>query len=91
MLDKQYLSKEAQRIVDLLIVKNTDYGDSFFKNMDKWGMTSFFIRLDDKLGRLETIEKRQKIEVKNESVQDTIDDIIGYCLLLKHYLMKGSD
>ncbi len=91
MLDKGYLNAEMSRIVDLLIVKNTDYGSSFFKNMDKWGMTSFLIRIDDKLGRLETIDKRQKIEVKSESVQDTIDDIIGYCLLLKHYLMKGSD
>ena len=91
MLDKEYLLKEMNDIVNLLITKNLDYGSSFFKNMKKWGMTSFLIRLDDKLGRLETIEKRQKIEVKSESVEDTINDIIGYCLLLKHYLNKGFE
>ena len=91
MLDKEYLYREMGKIVDLLIVKNADYGDSFFRNMEKWGFTSFLIRIDDKLGRLETIEKRQKIEVKSESVEDTINDIIGYCLLLKHYLNKGFE
>lgn len=91
MLDRNYLIKESERIVELLIKKNIDYGDSFFHMMDRFGMLSFIIRITDKVGRLESIEKRQKIEVKTESVQDTIDDIIGYCLLLKHYLMKGSD
>ena len=89
MLDKEYLLNEIKDIVNTLIKKNTDYGSSFFKNMEKWGMTSFFIRLDDKIGRLESIERRQKIEVSSESVEDTINDIIGYCLLLKHYLNKG--
>ena len=91
MLDIDYLLNETNRIVELLVKKNTDYGDSFFNMMDRFGLLSFIIRITDKVGRLETIEKRQKIEVKSESIEDTINDIIGYCLLLKHYLNKGFE
>lgn len=91
MLDKEYLFKEMSDIIHLLIKKNTDYGDSFFELMKKFGLLSFVIRINDKIGRIETIVKRQKIEVKSESVEDTINDIIGYCLLLKHYLNKGYE
>lgn len=86
MLDKEYLIKELNRIVDKLIKKNTDYGDSFFTLMDEYGFPAFTIRLTDKLARIKTLDKRKKAEVKNESIEDTIDDIIGYCMLYKHYI-----
>lgn len=89
MLDKEYLTNEMTRLIDKLIQKNTDYGNSFFELMDEYGFPAFTIRLTDKIVRIKTIEKRQKIEVASESIEDTIDDIIGYCLLYKHYKNKG--
>jgi len=85
MLDKEYLEGEVARIVTKLIQKNTDYGNSFFHLMEEYGFVAFTIRLSDKLGRIKEVHKRNKIEVKDESITDTIDDIMGYCLLYKAY------
>jgi len=85
MLDKEYLEGEVARIVTKLIQKNTDYGNSFFELVDEYGYMAFTIRLSDKLGRIKTVLKNSKLAVQDESVQDTIDDIIGYCLLYKAY------
>ena len=44
----------ASKIADTLEKKNHDYGDSFHKVYEKYGMLSTVIRLSDKIGRLET-------------------------------------
>jgi len=84
-LDKEILDKICSEITELLIKKNSDYGDSFFELMDEFGFLSFLVRIYDKVGRLKMIHKKGKIEVREESVNDSIRDIIGYCLL---YLYK---
>lgn len=87
MLNRKFLEEEMQKLIDTLIRKNTDYGNSFDKGMEKWGGLNFLIRLDDKYGRLESIFDSKQILVEDETVLDTINDIIGYCLLYKHYCM----
>lgn len=78
--------KRAQKIADdivvLLIKKNNDYGDSFSKQFEKYGMTSALIRFDDKLSRLEslTVDGNEQ-QVTDESVVDTVRDIVGYGIL----------
>jgi len=87
MLSERYLRNETSKLIDLLIKKNTDYGSSFDKAMDKFGGISFIVRLFDKFGRLESIFDSKQILVADEGVEDTVNDIIGYCLLYKHYCM----
>ena len=59
--------------------KNHDYGDSFQKSFDEWGMVMPCIRLDDKLNRLKTLIKSEaKVD---ESIDDTLMDIANYAIM----------
>ncbi|MGC8767372.1 MAG: nucleotide modification associated domain-containing protein [Brevinematia bacterium] len=84
MLDKNILNSIVSNIVDLLIQKNADYGDSYFKLRDDFGKISFIVRLVDKTERLKNLAKKESYFF-SESEEDTIKDIIGYCLLELYY------
>ena len=71
-------------IAELLEKKNTDYGDSFKKLRDEYGPTSFYIRLTDKFNRLKQLDKAGAL-VKDETVIDTLKDMIGYVTLEIRY------
>ena len=64
----------------LLVAKNENYGDSFSKQYDKYGMQGVEMRLNDKFMRLEQLIAGQPDKV-GESVEDTLKDIIGYSTL----------
>lgn len=70
----------ATEMADIVSRKNADYGNSYFRLRSEWGPMSFGARLGDKYYRLANLLRGHKPQV-NESVEDTIRDIIGYCLL----------
>ena len=61
--------------------KNKDYGNSFSKSFDEYGLTMSCIRLDDKLNRLKNLSKGKKVMVKDESIKDTLLDLANYAIL----------
>ena len=75
-----HLDKVVEKIVKLLKEKNTAYGDTalnpanIFSKLDS--TEAICARIDDKLSRI----KNRGIDDKTE---DTVDDVIGYLLLLK--------
>jgi len=69
-------------IHDLYIAKNADYGDSFSKVRNKFP-NAILIRLNDKLSRLETLMTGATQQVIDESIDDTLSDLAGYCILEK--------
>lgn len=71
----------------LLIRKNHDYGGSFAKQYDKYGILSALIRMDDKMRRLEKLVDGNAAQV-NESIEDTLIDLAGYALLAAVELRK---
>lgn len=79
------LDKTVEQIVKLLKEKNQAYGDTalnpsnIFSKLDS--TEAICARLDDKLARI----KNKGI---NDKTEDTIDDIIGYLLLLKMSMEK---
>ena len=60
--------------------KNHDYGDSFARTFNKYGLTASLIRLEDKLSRLETLSKK-KSRVDDESIEDTLLDLANYAIM----------
>ncbi len=70
----------CNEIRDLLIAKNKDYGDSaikpdnIFSKLDS--AQAICARIDDKLSRIKNVGLDDKTE-------DTLDDLIGYLVLLK--------
>ena len=77
---KAQIQSEIQRIMDLLIQKNNAYGNSatqpanIFSKGD--AVESISARIDDKLMRIAN-------KGINENTLDTVDDLIGYLVLLK--------
>lgn len=65
-----------ERIAELLIRKQSDYGT---QNIARFGRTGLIIRLHDKVARLENL--RGSSGPWNESVEDTLLDIIGYSVV----------
>ena len=60
--------------------KNADYGDSFGKSYQEYGMTMACIRLEDKLNRLKSLSK-QAAQVQDESMEDTLMDLANYAIM----------
>lgn len=60
--------------------KNSDYGNSVHDTYEKYGLTSFLVRLEDKLNRARTISKQEAL-VKDEKIEDTLLDLANYAIL----------
>ena len=61
--------------------KNADYGDSFNKLLDEFGLISSTIRLQDKVNRLKSVIKNKDQKVMDESIEDTLMDIANYSIM----------
>jgi hypothetical protein len=61
--------------------KNADYGNNFHKRYEKYGFLTALLRLTDKMERLENIYEKGEIQVKDESVEDTLLDLANYAVM----------
>lgn len=76
--------KITDELKDTYIKKNHDYGNSFDKSIDKFGLTAAVVRMNDKMERLSSlINKDAKV---NESIRDTVMDLANYCIMTAMYL-----
>ena len=80
-----HLDKVAKQITDLLKSKNKAYGNTALKPSNVFSKLNsteaICARLDDKLARIQN-------KGINDKTEDTVDDIIGYLLLLKMSMEK---
>lgn len=68
-------------VQDLLVRKNHDYGSSYEKVAKQLGVIpTFSVRILDKCNRLEELQEGPT-EVLDESINDTIIDLLGYYIL----------
>lgn len=81
---------EALQLSD---AKGKDYSgdEDSLANLRVFGFKGIIIRLFDKLYRLKNIEEAGKIEVKDESVKDTLMDTIIYSALALILLMEDKE
>ena len=68
------------KMTELYKIKNSDYGDSVSETYKKYGLTSFLVRMEDKLNRLKTL-KDKKSMVIDEKIEDTLLDLANYAIL----------
>lgn len=69
--------------------KNHDYGNSFAKSMDEFGMSAAAIRLSDKLNRFKSLIK-DEAQVKDESIEDTLLDMAAYAIMTVEYIRSSK-
>ena len=72
----------ANEIAVLVEKKDKDYNSAFSKTLKEYGNVAYFLRIDDKLNRLKNLMLNNNNAEVNESVEDTLKDIIGYTLLM---------
>jgi hypothetical protein len=65
---------------DTYLAKNHDYGDSFGKTWDEFGIVSAIVRMSDKLERLKMTMGKTAMQVK-ESRMDTLLDLANYAIM----------
>ena len=79
------LDKVTEEITNLLKEKNTAYGNSALNPLNIFSklnaVESLCPRLDDKIARISN-------RGINDNTEDTVDDLIGYLLLLKMAMNK---
>lgn len=88
MTEMEYQKRESihKKLLDemheLYIKKNRDYGSSVTDTYEKFGLTSFLVRLSDKLNRVTNLTLNNKDNlVKDEKIQDTLMDLANYSIL----------
>lgn len=65
---------------NLYINKNHDYGNSVHDTYVKYGLTSFLVRLEDKMNRARTLSMKDQ-RVNDEKIEDTLLDLANYAIL----------
>ena len=82
MIDKVKVHKELlDNMHDVYVRKNHDYGDSVHETYERYGMTSFLVRMEDKMNRIRTLDETEDIKVKDEKMEDTLLDLANYAIL----------
>lgn len=81
MNDIERHAKLLNEMHELYVTKNADYGSSASNLYNEFGITSYLIRLSDKLNRLKGITKNGTRQVQDESVVDTLMDLGNYAIL----------
>lgn len=77
---------------DIYFKKNMDYGNSFSKSIEEFGILAGIIRIYDKFQRMKNLAKNNPERlVEDESLRDTIKDSINYHIMLLIELEKGED
>lgn len=74
-------------MVKTYAAKNHDYGNSFEQSLDKFGLLAAIVRMGDKMNRIEALSKKE-IEVKDESIKDTLLDLASYSIMTLMWLDK---
>lgn len=100
-MDKIKVHQELlDNIHNLYVTKNHDYGDSVHETYLRYGLTSYLVRMEDKLNRARILDNADS-KVKDEKLEDTLLDLANYAILAVLELkleaskkisnMKGSD
>ena len=61
--------------------KNHDYGNSFSETYRKLGIISAATRMLDKMNRIVSLVTKDKQEVNDESLRDTLIDLANYAVM----------
>lgn len=83
-LGQSGVDMDAHELIRFLAKKQHDYGHY---NILEHGQHGVMVRLWDKIARYDNLQRRG-VDPENESLQDTLQDMIGYCII---YMMLGNN
>lgn len=72
--------------------KNHDYGNSFEKSLDTFGLVAGIIRMNDKFERLVSLNDPSKdAQIASESLVDTLEDLSNYAAMAACWLKRKHE
>lgn len=80
MTKEEKFSQITSELLETYKAKNKDYGDSFAKLFEEYGMTYSIIHLQEKINRIKSLQKKSN-EVKGETYVDSLKDLANYAIL----------
>lgn len=96
----KYHNDFCEKLKEITKIKNNDYSghseDPFanFRVVEDSNITSteigFLTRMMDKISRLNSFIKKGELQVKDESVEDTLMDLANYCILMSGYIKSRN-
>lgn len=75
----------CKSMIATYVKKNADYGNSFDKSLDRFGIVAAVVRIGDKMNRIESLTTK-KAQVTDESIRDTLMDMANYCVMTVMWL-----
>lgn len=92
----QFHRECCDRMIAITKAKNADYTGATdnpfanFSRVEDLGISSteqgFLTRMTDKLSRIISFVQKGVLQVKDESVEDTLLDLANYCILMSGYI-----
>lgn len=80
MSKAEQFSGIANELACLYAKKDADYGDSFGRSVEKYGIITALTRLSDKFNRAENLILKGNANVR-ESLRDTLLDMAAYAIM----------
>ena len=72
--------------------KNHDYGNSFEKSLDTFGLVAGIVRMNDKFERLVTLNDPNKdAQIASENLVDTLEDLSNYAAMAACWLKRKHE
>jgi soluble cytochrome b562 len=80
----------AARAKALMEKKNKDYAKESdpLRNFRRHGLKGFVVRMDDKMARLDNFVENGTLAVSDESVEDSLIDLLNYSVLMLAMLQE---
>ena len=93
MIDKltpNTMKDQYEHQLEVFKRKNHDYGNSFEKSLDTFGLVAGIVRMNDKFERLVSLNDSSKdAQIASESLVDTLEDLSNYAAMAACWL-KGK-
>ena len=69
--------------------KNADYGDSFDKTLNEFGLVASATRMSDKFNRFKSLIKNPA-QVSDEKIEDTLIDLASYAIMTIKWMRQNG-
>jgi hypothetical protein len=71
--------------------KNTDYGNSFDKTLDEFGLVASATRMSDKFNRFKSLMRcGSTAQVEDEKIEDTLLDLASYAIMTIKWMRQNG-
>ena len=69
--------------------KNADYGNSFDKTLDEFGLVASATRMSDKFNRFKSLIQNPA-QVSDEKIEDTLIDLASYAMMTIKWMRQNG-